>query len=173
MNTRHALARWSIALAFFLMVLYLTEHFIDSSFGVWVSMYRYAHIMLFTAIYMLSRYTKRVAYKFLEPNSAAAMGLERGGKLVTRWLTVAIIACMVLRFDLSLQAYTRTLIIFLLPGDLIKDVPLISGLVYQAGFWGIAIAGGALALTITGVAMSVILGGNKKRAGKRKESEQA
>ncbi len=165
MNMRHALVRWSIALAFFFGVLYLTEHFIDSSFGVWVSMYRYAHIMLFTAIFLISRYTKRVAFKLWERSSSAALGLELGGKLVNRWMTVAILACMALRFDLSLQAYTRTLIIFLLPGDVIKDVPLISNLVYQAGFWSFAIAGGAIALTITGVALSVMLGGRKKQGG--------
>ena len=162
MNARQALLRWSIALAFFLSVIYLTEHFIDSRFGVWVSMYRYAHIMLFSALFLLAYYVRRLGFVLLEQSSVAATGLELGSKLVGRWLTVAILACIALRFDLSLQAYTRTLAIFLLPCDIVLDLPLISGLVYQAGFWSITIGGVAIALTIIGVALSVMLGGNKK-----------
>ena len=170
MNMRHALVRWSIALAFFMGVIYLTEHFIDSQFGVWISMYRYAHIMLFSAIYLFARYTKRLAAVLWERSSLAASGLVLGGKLVGRWLSIAILACMALRFDISLQAYTRALIIFLLPGDIVMDLPLISHVAYLAGFWGFAIAGGAIALTIAGISLSMMLGGHKKRrSGKNSE----
>ena len=168
MNMRHALVRWIIALAFFFGVIYLTEHFIDSQFGVWVSLYRYAHIMLFSAIYLLARYSRRISYLLWERNSLAASGLVLGGKLVGRWLTIAILACMGLRFDLSLQAYTRTLIIFLLPRDLVMDLPLISHVVYTTGFWGFVIAGGAIALTAVGITLSIVLGGSKKQRENKK-----